>query len=343
MFTYHTSTPTTMSNQEMAYDDGKREATPTIPVVVHDDEEYNIVPASTTMMATETNRQNPDGWIPVATTNVQSRFNDGVHIGSNEYMANRLMESPSVADDSMSETTDLEDNDEVAPETTTMGNTLIGKRESEEVHRFKFVVLLILLVSAAVVATCVNIYVKKKEQSQFDEKFRLDASKILDTVRNSIDRTFIPMDSLAVDLVSFARATNSTWPCVTLPNFALRMSKALRQTDAMVIQFLPIVKPSQRKKWEHYVSQNYFWLNETMAIQDTWDGYYGPIGYDWKEKNIIWGDNGDVEANVRLVSPSTGVILSLNFKLTYCLLAFLIEHIVVSWLRGGKRSQYRQR
>jgi hypothetical protein len=262
---------------------------------------HNIVPASTAMMATETNRQNQDGLIHVSTTNVQLRLNDGLHIGSNEYMANRLMESPSVAD-SMSETTDLEDN-EVEPETTTMGHTLIGKRESEEVHRFKFIVLLILLVSAAVVATCVNIYVKKKEQSQFDEKFRVDASKILDTVRNSIERTFIPMDSLAVDLVSYARATNSTWPCVTLPNFALRMSKALPQTDAMVIQFLPIVKPSQRKKWEHYVSQNYFWLNETMAIQDTWDGYYGPIGYDWKEKNIIWGDNGEVKANVRLVSP----------------------------------------
>jgi hypothetical protein len=299
-----TSTQTTMSNQEIAYDDGKGEATPTIPVVVHDDEAYNIVPASTTMMATETNRQNQDGWIQVSTTNVQLRLNDGLHIGSNEYMANRLMESPSVAD-SMSETTDLED-DEEEPETTTMGNTLIGKKESEEVHRFKFIVLLILLVSAAVVATCVNIYVKKKEQSQFDEKFRVDASKILDTVRNSIERTFIPMDSLAVDLVSYARATNSTWPCVTLPNFALRMSKALPQTDAMVIQFLPIVKPSQRKKWEHYVSQNYFWLNETMAIQDTWDGYYGPIGYDWKEKNIIWGDNGEVKANVRLVHPKQG-------------------------------------
>jgi hypothetical protein len=268
------------------------------------------------------NRQNQDGVIPFSTTNVQLHLNDGLNIGSDEYMANRFVESPSVASsDSMSETTDLEEG-EVVPETTTTSNTLIGKKESEEVHRFKFIVLLILVISAVVVATCVNIYVKKKEQSQFAEKFRTDALKVLDTVSNSIDRTFIPMDSLAVDLVSYARATNSTWPCVTLPNFALRMSKALPQTDAMVIQFLPIVKPSQRKKWEHYVSQNYFWLNETMAIQETWDGYYGPIGYDWKEKNIIWGDNGDVKANVRLVSPSTGVILSLNFKLTYCLLAF---------------------
>jgi hypothetical protein len=42
-------------------------------------------------------------------------------------------------------------------------------------------------------------------------------------------------------------------------------------------------------------------LNKTMAIEETCDGYYGPIGYDWKEKNIIWGDNGDIEANARYV------------------------------------------
>jgi hypothetical protein len=285
----------------MAYDDGKGEATPTIPVAVHRDEE-DIVPASTTMLATETIIQNQDGLIPVSTSNVQLHLNDGLHIGSDESMANRLMESPSVAScDSMSETTDLEDN-EVAPETATTGNTLIGEKESEEVHRFKFIVLLILVISADVVATFVNIYVKKKEQSQFEEKFRTDAIKILDTVRNSIDRTLIPMDSLAVDLVSYARATNATWPCVTLPNFALRMSKVLPQTDAMAIQVLPIVKPSQRKKWEQYLTQNYFWLNETMAIQEKWDGYYGRIAYNWKKNDIIYGDDGDLEANVRLVS-----------------------------------------
>jgi hypothetical protein len=283
----------------MAYDDGKGETTPTIPVVVHRDEE-DIVPASTTVLATETIIQNQDGLIPVSTSNVQLHLNDELHIGSDEYMANRLMESPSIAD-SMSETTNLEEG-EVVPETTTTSNTLIGKKESEEVHRFKFIVLLILVISAVVVSTCVKIYVKKKEQSQFEEKFRTDAIKILDTVRNSIDRTLIPMDSLAVDLVSYARATNATWPCVTLPNFALRMSKVLPQTDAMAIQVLPIVKPSQRKKWEQYLTKNYFWLNETMAIQENWDGYYGRIAYNWKKNEIIYGDDGDLEANVRLVS-----------------------------------------
>jgi hypothetical protein len=191
---------------------------------------------------------------------------------------------------------------EIVSETTAVTqDTILGRKETKEVYQFKVIVLFILLISAVVVATCVNMYVKKKELSQFAEKFRTDASKVLDTVGNSIDRTLISMDSLAVDLVSYARATNSTWPCVTLPSYALRMSKALPQTDAMTMQVIPIVKPSQRKRWEHFVSQNYFMLNETMAIQEYWDGYFGSISYNWETNDIIYGDNGDIEGNTRSV------------------------------------------
>jgi hypothetical protein len=281
-----------MFNHEITYDEGKDDETPAI--IVHDGEE-DIVPSLATTPTTK-NLQKRDSMLKGL------KLHDGSHQGRDESLVNISTETaPSALSESDSKTTDLEG--ELVPETTTAQDAALGKRESEQIHRFKFLVLLILLLSAVVVASFVNIYVKKKEQSQFEEKFRTDAIKILDTVSNSIDRTLIPMDSLAVDLVSYARATNATWPCVTLPNFALRMSKALPQTDAMVIQFLPIVKPSQRKKWEHYVSQNCFWLNESMAVQETWDGYYGPIGYDWSENSFIWGDNGDVEANVRLVSP----------------------------------------
>jgi hypothetical protein len=289
----------TISQQESEFDDSKEDGTPT--KIVHEVEERIV--RTTTMPVTAPHfHEAHDCMLYISTTNEGLNLHDGSHQGSDENVAYISTETaPSASSESASETTDLEG--EVVPETTAATqDTILGRKETKEVYQFKVIVLFILLISAVVVATCVNIYVKKKEQSQFAEKFRVDASKILDTVGNSIDRTLISMDNLAVDLVSYARATNSTWPCVTLPNFALRMSKALPQTDAIVIYFLPIVKPSQRKKWEHYVSQNYFWLNETMAIQETWNGYYGPIGYDWVKKDIIWGDSGDIEANASYVS-----------------------------------------
>jgi hypothetical protein len=271
------------SQQESVFDDSKKDYTPT--KIVHEVEEEIVQSPTTTM--------------PVTAAHYQEAHDRMLH---DENLVNHSTETAlSALSESDSETTDLEG--EVVPETTTTvtQDTILVRKETKEVNQFKVIVLFILLISAVVVATCVNMYVKKKELSQLEEKFRTDASKVLDTVGNSIDRTLISMDSLAVDLVSYARATNSTWPCVTLPNYALRMSKALPQTDAMTMQVLPIVKPSQRKRWEHFVSQNYFMLNETMAIQESWDGYFGSISYDWETNDIIYGDNGDIEGNTRLV------------------------------------------
>jgi hypothetical protein len=292
------------SQQENVFADSKEDGTPT--KIVH-----KVESPTTTMPVTAAHFQEVhDRKLYISTTNEDLNLHDGSHQGRDENVANISTETaPSASSESASETTDLE-GEVVAETTTATQDTILGRKETKEVYQFKIIVLFILLVSAVVVATLVHTYVNKKEQSQFAEKFRTDAAKVLDTVGNSIDRTLISMDNLAVDLVSYARATNSTWPCVTLPSFALRMSKALPQTDALLIQVIPIVKPSQRKKWEHYVSQNYFWLNETMAIQETWNGYYGPIGYDWVRKDIIWGDSGDIEANTSYVFTIVFTILS---------------------------------
>ena len=83
------------------------------------------------------------------------------------------------------------------------------------------------------------------------------------------------MDSLSVTMVSYARDQNETWPFVTLPDFGPRMAKLLPQTDAMLIAIVPIVKPYQRKRWETYSIQNDEWVNQSINIQETWDGYYG--------------------------------------------------------------------
>jgi hypothetical protein len=181
-------------------------------------------------------------------------------------------------------------------------NRNIVKKETQAVRRLKIVVLTILLLSAAVTATCVYVFVSKNEQEKCMEQFQSSAAKVLNAVSNSIDQTLIPMDALAVDLVSYARATNSPWPFVTLPEFGLRMSKSLPLTDAMMIQYLPLVQPQKRAEWEEYVSQNNAWVNETMKLQETWDGYNGIINYNWTARDIIYGDDGDIDANVRYVS-----------------------------------------
>jgi hypothetical protein len=175
----------------------------------------------------------------------------------------------------------------------------ISEKETKDVSRLKLLVILILAVSASTIAACVYRYISRSENSQFESKFVYDASKIFQSVGSSLDRTLAALDSLAVTMVSYARDENNTWPFVTLPDFGVKMSKLLPLTDAFVITVISIVHPEKRKEWEEYSLLQQGWVNESMGIQETWEGYYGPIIYDWKPYATIHGDDGDIEKNVR--------------------------------------------
>jgi hypothetical protein len=85
---------------------------------------------------------------------------------------------------------------------------------------------------------------------------------------------------------------------VTLPNFAVQAAKLLRLTDVMYINVLPIVHPNERVQWEKYSVWHDYWVNQSMAVQETWDGYYGPVIYDWEPTPEIHGI-ADIPYNLR--------------------------------------------
>ena len=183
-------------------------------------------------------------------------------------------------------------------EDSPLGNA-ISKKETKDVLHLKLLVLFILVVAASTIASCVYIYITRNETSQFESKFHNDADKISVAVGSSLHRTLGLLDSLSVTYVSYARNQNDSWPFVTLPDFGARMAKLLPLTDAVSISLLPIIHPDVRNEWEAYSVSNDEWVNESIAIQDTWDGYYGPIDYGWEPYGYIHGDFGDIEANVR--------------------------------------------
>ena len=177
----------------------------------------------------------------------------------------------------------------------------IGNEESRDINRFKIVVILILLVVAVVSSSCVVVFIKKAEQSEFEERFHSDALKVLESVRNSIDNTLIPLDNLAVTLVSHANAQNAKWPFVTLEDYGVRIAKTLPLTDAIWITVLPVVTPENRPQWENYSRTHDDWLVENFSIQDTWELYYGPknLTFDAEAAAEVTGNFGVLEANTR--------------------------------------------
>lgn len=136
-------------------------------------------------------------------------------------------------------------------------DVVLARRETKVVWCFKFVVGTVLLSSALGVAFTVYFYITGNEKSHFETKFKGDAVKVLDSIGGNIDRTLGIFDSLAVTLVSTASAMGEEWPFVSLPDFGVRMSKLL--------------------EWENYTTTHNKWINETIAVQESWTDYYGPI------------------------------------------------------------------
>jgi hypothetical protein len=166
---------------------------------------------------------------------------------------------------------------------------VLAKRETSTVVRFKALLVLVLVASTVGAALAVHRYTHCNEMKQFKERFQVDAAKVQEAIGSSMDKTLGALDSLSVTLVSFANNTNATWPFVTLPNFAVQAAKLLRLTDVMYINVLPIVHPKQRVAWETYSVQHDYWVNQSMAVQETWDGYYGPVIYGWEPTAEIHG------------------------------------------------------
>jgi hypothetical protein len=179
------------------------------------------------------------------------------------------------------------------------GGTTIAKSETKNVGRLKVIVAFVLIASTIAVATIVYVYLSRSEETKFQDQFNDDGHKIFASIGASLDKTFGMMDNLAVMLVAHAKETNQTWPFVTLPNYGIRAAKLLLLTDALSLSFLPVVSPDNRRKWEAYSLDNNDWVNDCVAMQESWDWYNGPILYDGEEFGVIQDSYDDLPYNVR--------------------------------------------
>jgi hypothetical protein len=208
---------------------------------------------------------------------------------------------------------------------------VVGKEQTRGVVRLRLTVLVVLLVSAIGLSAFVYSYLANAEKTALSNQFSDDAAKVMESIRSNVRNTFASMDSIAVTLVSHAQATNQTWPFVTLPNFAVRMAKALPQGHSFGINVVPIVNADQREEWEAYSIKNDYWVNENMAVQESSGNFRGPIVYDGIPNKVIVGDFGEIERNLRYE-----MLVTLLLAKSDCVLSHVNDWLKVgfSFLRG---------
>jgi hypothetical protein len=102
------------------------------------------------------------------------------------------------------------------------------------------------------VALAVYFYIRASENREFEDQFEADATKVLAAIGASLDSSLSAVDAFVVSIVSYAKATNQTWPFVTIPDYAARAGKIRSLAGAVVIGTYPLVKSEDRKEWERY-------------------------------------------------------------------------------------------
>ena len=143
----------------------------------------------------------------------------------------------------------------------------IAKEESRALSMVRFVVFFILNAVTAGVAVGVYFYVSNTETSSFEDDFRDSSDKAFDAIGSVFDQSLGASDSLMGMMVSIQEHDNTSWPFVTLPDFAVKAQKLLTLSRASVIGIYPRVLHQDRAEWEAYGKEHQGWVDESLAIQ----------------------------------------------------------------------------
>ena len=150
----------------------------------------------------------------------------------------------------------------------------------------RLLLLFVLLLAALGVSLSVFFYLDNEEEAKFQDQFQNDASKLLDSIASIFDNTLGPGDSLTVNLVAYARQTqtltNQSFPFVTLPSYGLQASKMLRVAKAFHVHTSFIVEENKADAWKEYADSQLHHIDEALDILDSDPDWTGEIYRDYE-------------------------------------------------------------
>jgi hypothetical protein len=171
-------------------------------------------------------------------------------------------------------------------------------KETKALFWIRLFLFSVLLVSAVGVAVSVYTYTSGAESKEFEERFDHEATKIFEAVGGSLDLSLGAIDSFVVGLLSYARITNATWPYVTLPDYAVRVSKLRSFSKAFYVSQYHFVNGEQREEWEEYSFAHDSWVTEAMTFQKKDRNFHGKLMSEY-EPHGIYDNDGVVERKDR--------------------------------------------
>ena len=171
----------------------------------------------------------------------------------------------------------------------------IGEEETAAVGRLKIVVLTVMLVSSIGVALASFFYLRTTEYKRFNIDFEDNAAKVVEAFASSVYTTLSAADAFLATVVSFAKYTNSSWPLVTVPDYAVRASKTAILSKAVVASQYLFVTASGRREWEQYSVANDDWVMTGIEVQRNDATFQGKIITNFTVQGQIYNSDGVVQ------------------------------------------------
>jgi class 3 adenylate cyclase len=140
----------------------------------------------------------------------------------------------------------------------------IARKETKQVKYSKLIFIAILTLLAIFLSVFLYLTLSDTEEDTFVSVYEDRANMIMNAFEFNFERRIGAIDSLGIQITSFARETNSRWPFVTIPDFDVRAASAQKLSGSLGLMLSPLVTAATRDRWEKYSTQNLDWIAETF-------------------------------------------------------------------------------
>jgi len=149
----------------------------------------------------------------------------------------------------------------------------LAAKEVQTVRRIKYFVICFLFTITIAVAFGAYLATWNSEGGEFVSQFNEDATKIVHTMGRNLILTLQAADAFTVSITSMAMATNQSWPCVVVPDFAVRAEKIRSLANSVYVNTYIWVEPDERSKWENFTAlTGPAWVDESVEAIAEFDG-----------------------------------------------------------------------
>ena len=147
------------------------------------------------------------------------------------------------------------------PETKEPEKDRIATTETTVVRTTKFLVIIFLTATAVTLSVLINKDVTQYEKDLFESAYNDGSQAILNRFQFNLEGVINTVNSVGMQMSTWAQASNSSWPNIALPDFEVHAGNARLITGAQSISVISIVQDEQqRPDYESFVQDNLDWL-----------------------------------------------------------------------------------